>query len=234
MSSTSSLKEYLLYPAAAFALTWTVHQGYKMKGYVDYLRNEAPQCMQSNPYFMELFFGMMAIQLLVQFPVQMIAKSLFMSMLPDKFPRGSKIRLERAEMMAERVYKLFIYSMTTGCFFFVLKQSNFYHKYLWGDKEDPKYFENYPCQKLPRYLDDIYVIKLAYHVYELVYTLLFQYDRRDFPEYILHHIVTMVLILFSYSVNFLPIGAIVFIVHDFPDCFVSFFKICSDVTSQKV
>lgn len=51
----------------------------------------------------------------------MIAKSLFMSMLPEKFPRGSKIRLERAEMMAERVYKLFIYSMTTGSFFFVLK-----------------------------------------------------------------------------------------------------------------
>ena len=51
----------------------------------------------------------------------MISKSLFMSSLPDKFPKGSKLREEKADMMAERVYKFFIYSVTSGGLFFVLK-----------------------------------------------------------------------------------------------------------------
>jgi hypothetical protein len=34
----SSIKEYILYPAAVGALGWTGYQGLKMKGYVDYLR----------------------------------------------------------------------------------------------------------------------------------------------------------------------------------------------------
>ena len=137
-------------------------------------------------------------------------------------------------MMAERVYKLFIYSVTTGGLFFILKQSNFYHKYLWGDQEDPQYFSNYPCQKVPKYLDDVYVLKLSYHLYELIYSVLFQYNRRDFPEYILHHTLTMVLILFSYSYNFTPIGAVIMIIHDFPDCLVCIFKITADVMSNRV
>eukprot|EP00347_Sterkiella_histriomuscorum_P009355 403341532 len=227
-------KENLFYTLATAAFGWTINQGFELKSYVDYLKIESPECTERNPNMLQLFFGMILIQLCLQYPVQAIAKSLFLSSLPDKFPRGSKIRIEKAEMMSERVYKFFIYAATTGCLFFVLKQSNFLHTYLWGDQADPQYFANYPCQKIPKYLDDIYVIKLAYHTYELVYTLLFQYDRRDFPEYILHHIVTMSLILFSYSVNFLPIGGVIMIIHDLPDCLVCIYKITADVMGPKI
>ena len=102
-----------------------------------------------------------------------------------------------------------------------------------GDQTDPQYFNNYPCQKIPNYLDDIYILKLSYHVYELLYTMGFQRDRRDFPEYILHHTLTLVLVLFSYIINFLPIGAVIMLVHDFPDVFISLFKITSDIISSK-
>lgn len=102
-----------------------------------------------------------------------------------------------------------------------------------GDQVDPQYFNNYPCQKIPNYLDDIYILKLSYHVYELLYTIGFQRDRRDFPEYILHHTLTLVLVLFSYIINFLPIGAVIMLVHDVPDVLISLFKITSDIISSK-
>lgn len=96
----------------------------------------------------------------------------------------------------------------------------------------PVYFENYPCQELPIYLDTYYVFKLSLHLYELMYACIYYTGRYDFPEYILHHIFTLVLVLFSYSINFLPIGAVIMFVHDFTDTFVCICKLSSDVTSM--
>jgi hypothetical protein len=96
------------------------------------------------------------------------------------------------------------------------------------------YFRNYPCITTPTYFDDLYVFKMGYHFYELVNTLLFGRSRRDFPEYILHHTVTIALIVVSYYTNCLPIGGAVLIVHDFTDIFVSLFKLVVDLTSDKV
>jgi TLC domain len=57
-------------------------------------------------------------------------------------------------------------------------------------------------------------------------------DRRraDFPEYLLHHFVTFALILFSYALNYMPIGAAVMILHDVTDLGASIFKLTIDVT----
>jgi len=82
-------------------------------------------------------------------------------------------------------------------------------------------------------LDDLYVLKISFHSYETVYSLIFMRKRRDFPEYILHHIITLGLVLFSYCTNQLSLGAVVMLTHDFTDCLVSIFKIFADVVSKK-
>lgn len=69
-----------------------------------------------------------------------------MSYLPEKnFPIGSKIRYSKAEMLAERVYKLIIHTSTTIATFTVLKNSVYLHKNLLGDQDQPFFFANYPC-----------------------------------------------------------------------------------------
>lgn len=87
---------------------------------------------------------------------------------------------------------------------------------------------NYPCQPLPHYLDDFYLIKLAYHVFESINVLLFHRGRHDFSEFLLHHIVTITLVGFSYVTNFIPIGAVIMLVMDTTDIFVAFFKLTVD------
>ena len=130
--------------------------------------------MAPNPNMMTLIIGTIFIQICLQIPVQRVSLQLFMISLPQKnFPIGSKIRKEKAEMLAERVYKLIIHTATTGANFFILKNSTFLKRNLLGDHDEVFLFKDFPCQKLPNYLDDLYVIKLSYHFYEQFYTLLF-------------------------------------------------------------
>jgi len=63
----------------------------------------------------------------------------------------------------------------------------------------------------------------------MMVNILFHRDRRDFSEMFLHHIVTIVLILFSYTVNFLPVGSVIMLIMDFSDIFVAVFKMAVDV-----
>lgn len=132
-------------------------------------------------------------------------------------------------MIAERVFRFFVYCSTTIALFWSSKQSNFLHKHLLGSEQNPQFFMNYPCQPVPRFLDDLYVIKLAYHTYEAMLTFGFHRNRRDFSEFLLHHLLTIALVSYSYSTNFLPIGAIVMILMDFSDVFVAMFKMAVDV-----
>ena len=100
------------------------------------------------------------------------------------------------------------------------------------DGEYIDYYQNYPCQPYPSLLEDMYVIKLAYHCFEMLLNLLFHRHRRDFSEFLLHHIVTIVLILFSYIVNLRPVGSVVMFIMDFSDIFVAIFKMTVDVNKS--
>ena len=117
--------------------------------------------------------------------------------------------------------------------FWNLKNSKFLHKQLTGDSERPEYWENYPCTPLPKHLDDLYIIKMAYHFHELAYTLLFHLYKRDFSEFMLHHIVTLILILFSYNVNYLAFGSVIMLIHDANDIFLYIFKLVVEIKSFK-
>jgi len=50
-------------------------------------------------------------------------------------------------------------------------------------------------------------------------------NRRDFAEFTLHHFATIILIVNSYSANYLAIGSVVMLVHDASDAFVNIFRI---------
>lgn len=139
-------------------------------------------------------------------------------------------------MLAERIYRLVVSVTFLTLLYKILLQEdcNFLHVMLGGNMDVPLYYTNYPCLKIPNYLDDFYIFKLSYHLYELVYTLVFQRSRSDFPEYLLHHLMTWSLIFFSYSLNMLPLGCIVMLVHDATDLMVTLFKLTIDVTHISV
>jgi hypothetical protein len=135
-------------------------------------------------------------------------------------------------MMAERMYRLFLYLAFTILGFWISKQGNFLHKYLLGSESNPQYFTNYPCQVLPRYMDDFHLIKFTYHVYEIMNASFFHRDRRDFSEFLLHHIITIVMVGYAYGTNIIPIGGPIMLVMDASDVFVALFKLTVDAYTE--
>ena len=134
--------------------------------------------------------------------------------------------------MAERTFRFFIYLAVTLLGLWIMKQSNYLHKYLLGSEYDPQYFTNFPCQTLPRYLDDFYIIKFAYHVFECLNATFLHRDRKDFSEFLLHHILTIVLVGYSYITNVIPIGGSVMLIMDASDIFTALFKLTVDVSDR--
>ena len=142
------------------------------------------------------------------------------------------MRKSKVHMLGERIFRLIVNVFCVVFLIWVMRQDDcdFMDVRVGGRESRPLYFKNFPCQKIPNFLDGFYLFKLAYHLYELGFTILYQRGRQDFPEYVLHHLMTWALIFFSYSCNMLPIGSAVMILHDITDLAVTLFKLTIDVT----
>ncbi len=170
---------------------------------------------------------------LIQHPVESFGKHIFLKILPEKkFPLGSEARETKAYMLGERIFKITMNVLCVSVIYSIMlgEDCNFLDVRVGGQTQRPLFFYNHPCQKLPLNMDSFYIFKLAYHCYELIYTISFDRKRADFPEYMLHHFLTFILILFSYVVNYLPVGAAVMILHDVTDLTASIFKLVVDIT----
>jgi ceramide synthetase len=137
-------------------------------------------------------------------------------------------------MLGERAFRFINYTGRTPVLFYILLSSDFLDLNLGGTVERPLYFKNYPCQPLPPYLDDFYVFKISFHLYELFNTLAFGRARVDFLEYVLHHLMTWALIHFSYALNYIPIGAVIMLIHDVTDIPVTTIKLITDITNKNI
>jgi len=228
-----SFKTMFLYPGIILSAGWTMLNIVRIIAYVNQLKIERPECTASNPN-KELIMGITMVALfMLKERIEGFSTKLFDRYLPEgKFPLGSDARKSKSNMLGERIFKWIISLFCIGSLYKIMLQDDcdFLDVRVGGRIQRPLYYNNYPCQKIPAYLDGFYVFKLTYHLYELGYTILKQRSRSDFPEYVLHHLMTWSLIFFSYSLNMLPIGAAVMILHDLTDFAVTMFKITIDVT----
>lgn len=112
------------------------------------LKEQYPECMQSNPNRQNIFLITMTTLLLTQVPCERFFKAYYMTMLPHgRFPVGSELRSTKAKMLGERTFRLTNYSLFSYFLYQILSSDScdFFDRLLGGDKADPKYFVNYPC-----------------------------------------------------------------------------------------
>jgi len=88
---------------------------------------------------------------------------------------------------------------------------------------------DYPKHELDPPLTTYYMWQLAYHAHSLVFQVFLKH-RNDFLEMVLHHMCAIFLIIFSYLMNFIRIGTLVFYVHDLADIFSFLIKVTVDTT----
>jgi len=89
-------------------------------------------------------------------------------------------------------------------------------------KDTAHYFLEWPSHQLLPSVDFYYQIELGCYIHQLLWT---EVSRSDAVEMIVHHIVTILLIVFSYHTNFTRFGATILFLHDISDVFLEFAKV---------
>lgn len=84
---------------------------------------------------------------------------------------------------------------------------------------------NFPEHSLDTDVWWYYMLSLAFY-WSMTFTHFFEIRRSDFWEMLLHHLITILLIIFSWTCNLTRVGTLVLIVHDVADIPLQFTKLC--------
>ncbi|XP_033762735.1 ceramide synthase 5-like [Pecten maximus] len=102
--------------------------------------------------------------------------------------------------------------------------------YFW----DTKYcWINTGKQHVPNDVYWYYTIEMGFY-WQLLFTLMSDVKRSDFPEMVAHHIVTIILIYFSFACNQVRIGALVILLHDSNDVWMAASKSINYLKKQRL
>ncbi|KAL3814228.1 hypothetical protein ACJIZ3_015496 [Penstemon smallii] len=88
-----------------------------------------------------------------------------------------------------------------------------------------QYFRGWPNQELKLPLKLIYMCQCGFYIYSSAALLTWETRRKDFTVMMSHHIVTVILLAYSYIAGFFRIGAVVLALHDASDVFMEAAKI---------
>ncbi|XP_070567073.1 ceramide synthase 6-like isoform X1 [Ptychodera flava] len=92
---------------------------------------------------------------------------------------------------------------------------------------------NYPYQPLTESIEKYYLVELSFY-WSLLFSQFLDVKRKDFMQMFVHHIVTILLISFSWTVNMIRIGALVIVVHDCSDILLEAAKMTNYGKCQKI
>lgn len=117
----------------------------------------------------------------------------------------------------ESLFKFSVYLALATWAIVVSHKESFLHdtKYYWLG-----------CTRLPcdfaisRGLQLLYCAEMGYYIQGIPSLIFWELRRKDFWEQIAHHVVTLFLIVYSYQLNFMKVGCMVFLVHDINDIFM--------------
>ncbi|XP_074588686.1 ASC1-like protein 3 [Curcuma longa] len=88
-----------------------------------------------------------------------------------------------------------------------------------------EYFKGWPNQELKSSLMLFYMCQCGFYIYSIVALVAWETRRKDFSIMMSHHIITSILIGFSYITRFFRIGTIILALHDTSDVFMELAKL---------
>ncbi|KLO08285.1 longevity assurance proteins LAG1/LAC1 [Schizopora paradoxa] len=140
-------------------------------------------------------------------------------------PLGLWLGLKRGlklERFGEQAYAVLYYGTMGFWGIFIMKELPTW----WYDTK--YYWIDYPHWEMLPNLKRYYLMHFSYWLQQLlILSLKLEKPRSDFKELVVHHIVTIWLIGWSYGINLTLIGNAVFVSMDIPDVFLALSKICN-------
>ncbi|XP_077986008.1 ceramide synthase 6-like [Glandiceps talaboti] len=131
-----------------------------------------------------------------------------------------------ATKFSESSWRFLFYFLATTYALYNLKNEDWF----WDSK---LCWYGYPKHQLTEQLEIYYMVELSLY-WALLFSQFFDVKRKDFFEMFVHHVVTIMLIIYSWTLNYLRIGASVLVIHDCSDVFVEAAKMALYAKSQKL
>ncbi|WOL06970.1 ASC1-like protein 3 [Canna indica] len=119
---------------------------------------------------------------------------------------------------SESMWKLTYYASVQAWVFSIIKQET------WS-LDTKEYFRGWPNQELKPSLMLFYMCQCGFYVYSIGALFAWETRRKDFSIMMSHHIITSILIGFSYITRCFRIGTIVLALHDTSDVFLEAAKL---------
>ncbi|KAL1544285.1 Ceramide synthase loh2 [Salvia divinorum] len=114
---------------------------------------------------------------------------------------------------AESMWKFTYYGTVEFC----VLAANYHEPWFTDVKE---YFTGWPDQELKLSVKLIYMRQCGFYLYSIAALLTWETGRKDFSVMMSHHIVTVILISYSYMTRFFQIGIVILALHDTSDIFL--------------
>nr|DAD21557.1 TPA_asm: hypothetical protein HUJ06_023020 [Nelumbo nucifera] len=119
---------------------------------------------------------------------------------------------------SESMWKLTYYATVQACVLMII-----YHEPWFRDTKE--YFRGWPNQELKFPLKLLYMCQCGFYLYSIAALLTWETRRKDFSIMMSHHIITVILIGYSYLTRFFRIGSIILALHDASDVFLEAAKV---------
>lgn len=119
---------------------------------------------------------------------------------------------------SESLWKLTYYATVEACILSISYQEPWF-------RDSKQYFRGWPHQELTLPLKLFYMCQCGFYIYSIAALLTWETRRRDFSVMMSHHVVTVILIGYSYISSFVRIGSVVLALHDASDVFMEAAKV---------
>ncbi|CAX63954.1 hypothetical protein PFAG_00930 [Plasmodium falciparum Santa Lucia] len=166
------------------------------------------------------------ITYVLKYILNKISNSLGEKLIPTKkwSHRIRRIKVQRFNLM---FFNLFYFSLMSIFGFVVLRHETYFPTEMGGQGKLSDYFVDYPEQKTSNLIHLYYFLNGGYLITS-VYSLLISEKLPDFYENFLQHLCAIILVYFSYSQNFIRVGAIIMLCHDICEIFSSACRVFVD------
>lgn len=119
---------------------------------------------------------------------------------------------------SESMWKLTYYATVEACILKIAYTEPWF-------RDTNEYFRGWPDQELKLPLKLFYMCQCGFYIYSIAALLAWETRRKDFAVMMSHHVITVVLIGFSYLTRFFRVGSIILALHDASDVFMEAAKV---------
>ena len=143
---------------------------------------------------------------------------------------GSKVIKKKARIkrFGSVLFKFIYFVIISTTEYTLIKNESWLPVELGGSGNIINAFINWPLHEITFYHRLIYIINLSYHTHSLIYLFLIGLKRNDRNEMLIHHLVTIFIILLSWYAKFIYIGIVVMFLHNISDISTYAIKVLID------